>query len=280
MLDVIRKVDQTLKGIKDAFDTCPEIKLAAIVLGPTPVSPKEVYQIELPPLNPDADNLPVKSCMKSLFRELVLSDPLGNVKQLHPTNAFLQLYAPRDSNLSWFCPKPLYKLATRGNQFYINLISSYDEGNGDLTKELTSAELSGFELLDTSLLNTSHKDLKTDLATGLESASSESSVSSEYVCIDSDYDYSVNNSQGTENDRCISEEGEGEQSLTKTLSRSMSANSLLSQTSVIKKSQYDNVSNSSSIDVSNSIDYDSIDQYIWFQAPVIIKGYRPKLFKN
>ena len=311
--DLVNKLEETKQNIGQAFDICPEIDKVAIAIGATAVSPKEIFVIQLPPLNPDADNLPGKACVKSLFRQLIMQDPLGNVKQISPTNISLLLSAPRKSHLSWFYPKPTYKLPLRGRQFEFSLQSKYEQGSHDLSTNFSVVELSGFEPFDSFLEECEEVSGISNI--DITSHSSESSVSTaDYVCIDSDHDLeivnisdvkdnqtskparsvddtyqatsSVNSNSMSEcstditnNSCCNISESEGK--VSKGMRKCGSASSILSQTSVLSKDSQNSVKkrkifmNCSGTCTEEFSTCES--EYIWFQSPLLIKGYRCKI---
>jgi hypothetical protein len=94
-----------------------------LLLGGTVVSPKEAYVICMPPLCPEADNLRLTSCVKSMYRQLIGHDVMASEQVLPPTNLVLLLRAPRQCGLTWFRAKQMFKLSSRGRQFHLNLVS-------------------------------------------------------------------------------------------------------------------------------------------------------------
>lgn len=282
--DIVQKLEVSISKVLEAFEVCPEIRKVAVLFGATPVSPKEIYLINMPPLNPDAENLSSKFSVKTLFHQLMLVDPLRELKQLSPTNMTVLLEAPRHPGLHWFLPKPTYSLPARGNHVQIHLLSNCGQGRHDLSKDFSVIELSGFEPFDATF------DLSSDLLTpplDNNSQSSEESVSADYVCTDrnenadgSAFDTNISCSNAWKTDRdSVHDDSEPSLSITKSCKRmkkSSSASSILSQTSVIAKGQR-------SSSCQEDPEFEEVDtglpsfadpELMWFQSPVTMKGYR------
>ncbi|KAL4237364.1 regulation of exit from mitosis [Mactra antiquata] len=276
--DCVNKLEQIIENLNQAFHICPEIKQAVISIGATIVSPKEIYVIHLPPLNPDADNLSGKSCIKSLFRQLIMQDPLCDVKQISPTNITLLLSAPRNSNLSWFYPKASYKFPVRGRHFEFHLHSNCGQGRHDLSSNHSAVELSGFNPFDSII----EEDDNT--STEVDSPMSEHSVSADYVCIDSDHDMEVIHSFDVDDTSVCSSSantsatGEQNHSDRKRMKKFDSKSSILSRSSVLgsNTSGVSNRSMESEHDRDTGIFTVSDSDYIWFKSPLVLKGYRNK----
>lgn len=280
--DIVQKIEISNRKVLEAFEICPEIQKVAILFGATSVSPKEVYVIEMPPLNPEAENLPSKACIKTLFRHLLAEDPLRDMKQISSTSISVLLYAPRHSGLHSFFPKPVYNIPERGFHVNFNLNSSCGHGNHDLSKDFSVIELSGFEPFDTSC------DVSVSSWTPLKQhSSSEESVSADYVCIESvesmdivddcflNQNISCNYTEHHVDSSGDRESTSGAANSCKRLKKSSSASSILSQSSVIAKSQLSFGC--------QKVDFESADtgifsftesEYIWFQSPVTMKGYK------
>lgn len=297
-VDLVSKVEETKRYVCQAFHVCPEIQKVAVLIGATIVSPKEVFVIHLPPLNPDADNLSGKDCVKTLFRQLIMQDPLGNVKQISPTNIFLLLYAPRKSELSWFLPKLTYKLPARGMHFEFHLQSKCGQGTHDLSTNCSLVELSGFEPFDSFLDECEEVSCNSNKDT--ISHSSEGSLTADYICIDSDHDLEILNTNdlkdlplnqtiGASNCDSVTKRTEEVKSNVssdhcetateenKRIKKSESASSILSETRVMSKNSKSSVSSINSYEEENTSTSSLSDsECIWFQSPLLIKGYSCK----
>ena len=272
--DFVQKLDESLQRITEAFEICPEIKKVAISVGATSASPKELYLIHLPPLNPEAENLSGNFCVKVLFRQLLSEDPLRDMKPISPTNIFIFLLAPRQSSLRGFFPKPTYRIPVRGNRVQFHLQSNCGQSSHDLSTDFSIIELSGFEPFDMTC------DTSTASLTNLEHHSSEESVSADYVCVGPNESLSIldrapfstdtpsNKSPDCEHtpDYDATELVASTSNSCKRLKKSSSASSILSHTSVIAKAEKQcNITR----------DFVFVDsEFIWFQSPVTMKGYK------
>lgn len=302
-LDLVNKLEETKTRLNQAFDVCPQIHEVAIALGATAVTPREIFVIQLPPLNPDADNLSTKACVKSLYRQLIVQDPLHalrDIKQISPTNISLLLYAPRQSDLHWFYPKPAYKLSVRSKQFKFCLRSKCGEGNHDLSTNLSIVDLSGFEPFDSFIDECEEVSSISTVQTTTNSSAS--SLSTDFVHIDSDHELEIvdvnvkdNNIDDTPiycEDLSVANAKHGNG-----INKSGSASSILEQNSVMSTESRASADGSNCMRESNS-DIDSCSgrdscsgmvigdedetgnfsltdtEYIWFQSPILIKGYR------
>ena len=147
--NVISNLDKVFENILKAFETCPEIQQALVLLGSTPVTPKESYIIRLPHMCPEADNLSLKSSKQALFRHLVAEQVLSSDTALGPTNMYVVLCAPRSATLHGFVPKTTFKVPTRGHCLTLNMICNQPSFcSQDLTMDDTEVEISGIEPLD------------------------------------------------------------------------------------------------------------------------------------
>lgn len=275
-VEVVKKLEETFMNVLKAFEICPEIKQAAVILGATPLTPTEVYVIQLPPLNPDADNLSGNSCVKSLFRQLFMQDPLRDVKEINPTKMSLHLLAPRDSQLTWFYPKPLYRIPLRGAHFEFNLHSKCGAGSHNLSKDCSATDLSGFELLDSSNDNVSINSFTVSSQGGTVSNSGASSLTAENVCVGSLTDLAMADEIYAPNYVSNEQNSIEVHHVKKDLhiKSTKSVNSVLSQTSVLLNKFANNSERQEHQRISVGGETSSAIEYIWFQSPVLIKGYR------
>ena len=261
MEDALAKVEETVRQVKLAFECCPEIRQVVVILGATPVSPKEIYLIQFPPLSPEADNLPSKECIKSLFRQLMMHDPLGQIKAVPLTNTTVLLNAPRHSSFTWFLPKALYKIPDRGYQFHFNLCSYVDViGSQDLSKDFSVIDLSGFEPLGSSVMDSPMSEERS-----VSSSECSASLSAEYVCIDSDHDIEI----------------VGDNESLDITPKNLTVDSLTSDnTCDMSQEQKDLRSVDEVTDTDEGIYSLTESDYIWFQSPVAVKGFKQKLSKH
>ncbi|XP_055957008.1 MAD2L1-binding protein [Patella vulgata] len=219
----LENLDLIFENIQKSFEHCPEISQIMIVLGSTVVSPKEMYIIQMPPLSPDAENIVFKSCVRSLFRQLITQDLLGNIKGISPTNMTVLLKAPRGCNIEWFTPKHNFKTSSRGQQFMFNCVCEQPVVlTHDLTHDANEFDISGIDCLDSLDIDMS--------ATALDDVS-----------------------------------------LSELLSRRISFGHHKYQTPVASKTPIDRI-NHKATTPAQTINQD--DDHLWFQSPVVVKGYR------
>ena len=274
--DAIRNVDELVKQVRHTFEICPEITQVAVVLGATIVSPKEIYLLQFPPLSPEADNLSSNEAVKTLFRQLVSQDPLRHIKAIPITNMSVLINAPRNSSCSWFLPKDSYKLPNRGNQFHFNLLSTTDaHGSQDLSRDFSIIDLSGFEPLESSVMDSPISEVT--FRSSSTNSDCSASLSAEYVCIDS------------ENDIEILDDSDCDDVTPKNLTIASSTSDITCNTSLPQMSDISQASNLSEETRSllapyqrNHTRMDAVtdSDYIWFQSPTSVKGFRQKGMKQ
>lgn len=136
------KVKSMFESMQDAFQNLEEelcyhdgmVQEVAMILGATPLSPRDVYRFQFPPLllGHLESKHPHQSNLLSLFRCLISSEDLHSVfkQPLSPTNMFLFI---RKNNThlatSAFTPKERYNLPTSGKHAIIRLIPPIDPPN-------------------------------------------------------------------------------------------------------------------------------------------------------
>lgn len=283
-LGLVNKLEETKTKLSQAFDVCPQVHEVAIALGATAVTPRELFVVQLPPLNPDADNLSTKACVKSLYRQLIVQNPLRDLKEISPTNISLLLYAPRKSDLDWFYPKPAYKLSVRSKQFTFCLQSKCGEGNHDLSTNFSIVELSGFEPFD-SLIDECEEVTSVQTRTN----SSASSISPDFVYIDSDLNVvDVKDSNNDVTPMDCEDFNPVNANHGNAMNKSGSASSILMSNESGASADGGNHTRGLCSDrdscsgIVTGDDYVAGNfsltdtEYIWFQSPIIIKGYRCK----
>ena len=148
---MVSSLDQLLSDVLEAFAVCPEIQQALILLGSSPVTPKESYIIKLPGICPEADNISLKSSKQALFRHLVAEQVLSSDAALGPTSMYVILRAPQSASLSGFLPKTSFKLPVRGYSLTLNMFCNQPSFcSQDLTLDDDTVEISGIEPLEQS----------------------------------------------------------------------------------------------------------------------------------
>jgi hypothetical protein len=146
----IEQMDEILQNVEQAFKNLSNIEQVMVILGSTPVSPKESFLIRLPsPGCYEGRLLSANSCKRDLFRKLVSCDLFSDLKQLGSTNFMVFIQAPRDSGLKWFQPRLSFKIPTRGQLFEFSLICTSKLFDPEITQaSLCDFELSGIEPLE------------------------------------------------------------------------------------------------------------------------------------
>lgn len=107
------------------------VKSAMVLLGSTPVSPKERYFVDFQ--NPeecnslDSSSRMCNSACRKLIRSLISNQELGSFKDISPTSMFVFIQASRSSDVEWFRPKPTFKSPNRGQCCKISVRTSWSE---------------------------------------------------------------------------------------------------------------------------------------------------------
>lgn len=122
-------MQSTFQNLKEEFSSeNGVIKEVAMVLGATPLSPRDVFRLQFPPLlfGHLESKHPHQHSLLQLFRCLISSEELNSIvnQPLSPTNMFLFL---RKSSThiatSGFAPKERYNIPTSGKHVIIRLIA-------------------------------------------------------------------------------------------------------------------------------------------------------------
>lgn len=275
-IKAVRNLDQIFDMISQAFEICPEIRSILILFGTTPISPKESYLLSMPVLHPEFDCLSLKSSVKTLFRQIVCKDVLGDAKSISPTNMIVMVNAPKCSGISWFLPKPNFKLPVRGKRHVFNLNCKHsDLANQSIVCNDDTVEISGIEPLESSAIDITSADFMKRLSLSGDDESLQNSTNSLLESFE------------------VCQSGSS-------IHATASVSSLFASNDITVVDK-ENQSNSSDIvcDHMNSISIDHRDMpcdftepslrtdiledmsaYMWFQAPVFVKGYRDKSSKN
>lgn len=165
---ILSSLEDLFVNILKAFETCPEIQQALVLLGSTTATPKEVYVVNLPSLCPEANHVSLKSCKQAFFRHIVAEQILANEATLGPTNVMVMLLAPTTAILKGFVPKMSFKVPSRGICLTLNMICMQPHSCQELTFDGSEVEISGIEPLNISSAETLDHSLS---ATPLSSCS-------------------------------------------------------------------------------------------------------------
>ncbi|XP_060072304.1 MAD2L1-binding protein-like [Ylistrum balloti] len=241
--NTVKNLEELSSHVLQVFELCPEIQKVLLMFGGTSVSPKESYLVNLPDINPEAEGLPLKTCVRSLYRQLVSQDIMGNSKRIGPTSLRVLLHAPRESGVEWFLPKPTFRVPKRGKQIVLNLCGKHSNTySQNITKDEYEIEISGIEPLECS--NTS-------------------------VCLEEgSEDHLSFFSNKWAHDSPNSYSSQSQDSLS-----TMGINSTDTIIQSVVNMQFNDV-------INESIDDHLItlkeEQYVWFQAPLLVKGYKDR----
>lgn len=101
------------------------VKSALVLLGSTPVSPKEHYFVDFQNTEEvntaDTSARVCNSACRKLIRSLISNQDLGSFKDISPTSMLVFIQVRRSSNIEWFRPKPAFKPPHRGHSCKISV---------------------------------------------------------------------------------------------------------------------------------------------------------------
>ncbi|XP_047004770.1 MAD2L1-binding protein isoform X1 [Schistocerca americana] len=133
IVESFEMLEEIFKNVRQELDQCnnhlvPEVM---IVLGSTPMSPKEVYRIILPQhsrISSTSDIAP-KTNIFHMFRGIMTCEELQNfvTKSLSTTNTYLFVKKRAGLNSPWLLPKRLYEPPNMGQHIIFSLKGSTSE---------------------------------------------------------------------------------------------------------------------------------------------------------
>ncbi|XP_062602805.1 uncharacterized protein LOC134264532 [Saccostrea cucullata] len=276
-IKAVGNLDQIFDEISQAFEICSEIRSVLILFGTTPVSPKESYLLTMPVLHPEHDSVSVRNSIKSLFRQIITQDVLGDVKTISPTNMTVMVNAPKNSGITWFLPKPHFKVPVRGRRHVFNLNCDYPHPvNHSIDCGNETAEISGIEPLESSANDIS----MVNFATRLSLSGDEESLQDSTRSLLEPFDFSQSASATsltasgssvlTSNDvTVVQEKNQSNSSIDMVCNKSNNAESIVKDIPSVFTPQ-----------TLTNITEDILSAYVWFQAPVFVKGYKDKSSKS
>ena len=126
------KVYQDLQCLFDHINklfSSTTVNSAMIILGSTPVSPKEHYFVTFPRTKQatPADDISTRvsnSACRKMIQSLISNQELGSFKDISPTSMLVFIQASRTSDVEWFRPKPAFKPPHRGQSCRITLTTA------------------------------------------------------------------------------------------------------------------------------------------------------------
>ncbi|XP_069810797.1 MAD2L1-binding protein [Dendropsophus ebraccatus] len=120
----------------EVFFTLTPVPRVLLLLGGSPVSPKEMYVIDMEGIQVGngEQSLSPRPCLRQLFRALFVADPFSDLRSSSLMTLVLMVQGHRDCATEWFRPKLNYKVPTRGHTLTIKL-SSNGESASDLSDD-------------------------------------------------------------------------------------------------------------------------------------------------
>ncbi|KAM4012513.1 MAD2L1-binding protein isoform 2-T2 [Anomaloglossus baeobatrachus] len=117
----------------DVFFTLTPVPRVLLLLGGSPVSPKELYVIDMEGIlvGNGEQSLCPRPCLRQLFRALFVADPFSDLRSSGLMSLVLMVQGHRDCATDWFRPKLNYKVPTRGHTLTIKLSSCGADGAPD-----------------------------------------------------------------------------------------------------------------------------------------------------
>ena len=277
-IKAIGNLQQIFKHILCVFELCPEIKQVMLILGGTTISPKESYLINLPPSNPEADNLSLKSSTRTLFRQLIMQDILGGRKSISPTSLTILVNAPRTMEMLWFLPKSAFKMPIRGEKYIIDLIDHCACAPNEHSMMGDHViDVSGVEPLESSAIDMSFVEKARCLldATDISGSSCPSEEEGSTLTLLKPFTSSDLSSQTS-----FSSEASSAKKLLPLdddIWLSKSACKKIRTSSACSGETRESFSDGQPKCDTNGCDtYSPVSEFMWFQAPIKFKGYRSK----
>lgn len=299
--NLVHGLEEMFEKLIETFEICPEVRQVLFLLGGTTVSPKETYLINMPPYHPESNNLSSKFCVRYLIKELISQDLVGKLKDLKTTNATIMIRAPIDSGISWFLPKPNFDIPSRGARFHLNLISNPNSDcfNHDLTHEEHEMDISGIEpfemsALDSSVISMEEQMMKLFISNDCDSAKLDKNHEHKKLpviaCIERSRRLSsmrkslpsISENGGdkdSENEALVQDDSSHLKTRNHTLGFFSEEDTALENTTCNVKLSCDRQLScdiNKSLDTDSKLPHDCRVQCIWFQAPILIKGYKEK----
>ena len=132
-----KKAKKVYEDVECLFDHISKLFLstkvnaAIVLLGSTPVSPKEHYFVDFQNATEgktaDSSARACNSACRKLIRSLISNQELCSFKEISPTSMLVFLQVSRSSAIEWFQPKPTFKPPHRGQSCKISVrTNSYE----------------------------------------------------------------------------------------------------------------------------------------------------------
>ncbi|XP_066451306.1 MAD2L1-binding protein [Eleutherodactylus coqui] len=113
----------------DVFFTLTAVPRVLLLLGGSPINPKEMYVIDMEGIQVGngEQSLSTRPCLRQLFRALFLADPFSDLRSSGLMSLVLMVQGHRDCAADWFRPKLSFKVPSRSRTLSIKLSSSEAE---------------------------------------------------------------------------------------------------------------------------------------------------------
>ncbi|KAM9316901.1 MAD2L1-binding protein [Gastrophryne carolinensis] len=107
----------------ETFFTLTAVPRALLLLGGTPLAPKELYVIDMAGVRVGngEESLGTRHCLRQIFHALFLADPFSDLRSSAPLGLAVMVQGHRDCGAQWFRPKLNYKVPARGHALTIRL---------------------------------------------------------------------------------------------------------------------------------------------------------------
>ena len=150
--EAVDSLEQIFGHINETFAFIHPVRQVILLFGPTIITPKEFYVLQFPTRCYDGNILHWKSCRTAFFHKLVASDIFSHAKDLNSmVKLTVMVEAPRECDAAavGLIPKPMFKVPTRGTRFQLNFLCKGKVVNPDFSHVSdTSFDMSGIEPIE------------------------------------------------------------------------------------------------------------------------------------
>ncbi|XP_068088767.1 MAD2L1-binding protein [Hyperolius riggenbachi] len=129
-------LEELLVQLETLF-TLTAVPRVLLLLGGTPMNPKELYVIDMEGVQVGNGNetLSQRPCLRQIFRTLFLADPFSDLRSTSSMNLAVMIQGHRDCGTEWFRPKLNYKVPARCHMLTIRLSCSPSPSQTHYTSE-------------------------------------------------------------------------------------------------------------------------------------------------
>ncbi|CAN2387518.1 MAD2L1 binding protein, partial [Pristimantis euphronides] len=113
----------------DIFFTLTAVPHVLLLLGGSPINPKELYVIDMEGIQVGngEQSLSTRPCIRQLFRALFLADPFSDLRTTSLMSLVLMVQGHRNCATDWFRPKLNFRVPSRSHTVTIKLSNSDTE---------------------------------------------------------------------------------------------------------------------------------------------------------